>query len=365
MAYEDYLNQIVQNIGQMPRDRAIYDSIYGININGRGAPIALNTENHGFTFFTRPDLNLSYDNLQVDRVMSTLLLSDQASSLINGQNSIQRIIRSYLDPRAHRSPEAKVPCAAVDPLNPFMPLLSNNLVTLTGWPDFTLGTHTSQPGLYREAYSYVDDVPYSYDSYDLQATFRNVTGDPITWALLLWGWYQGLVYEGRLMPYPENVLYNVIDYNTRVYRLVTDVSRTYVTRIFACGASFPITAPIGRHADFTGDGSESPFQTVNDQITFTFRAMGFTYYDHILIYEFNTCVSDANPSMRDGVRDEGANSPMVKLQPWERNYFNYKSYPRINPASMELEWWVPRAFYESQKAGVIRYGDVNATSANG
>lgn len=364
MAYQDYLNQIAQNIGQAPRDSVIYESIYGLNINGRGAPIALNTENHGYTFITRPDLNLSYDNLQVDRMMSMLLLSDQ-SSVVNGQDSIQRIVRSYLDPTAQRDPKANVPCRRVDPHNPFIPLLSNNMTSLTGFPDFTLGTFTSQPGLYREAYSYVDDVPYSYDTYDLQMTCKNIQGDPITWLMLMWERYQGLVYEGRLMPYPNNVLYNTIDYNTRIYRLVMDVSRTYVTRLFACGAAFPLSAPIGRHADFTENGSDSPFQTANDQLTFTFRAMGFIYYDHLLIYDFNTTVSDANASMADGVRDAGGtSSPMVKLQPWERSYFNYNAYPRINPSTMELEWWVARDYYTANVEGVLRYNDASATSSS-
>jgi len=339
------------------------DTIYGLNINARGSNVPLNTENVGYVFFTRPDLNLSYDNLQVDRMMSMLLLSDQ-NSLIQGQDSIQRIVRSYLDPTAQRDPTAKVPCRGVDPLNPFIPLLSNNAITLSGFPDFALGTFTSNPGLYRESYSYVDDVPYKYETYDLQLTCRNLDGDPITWLMLMWARYQGLVYEGRLMPYPENVLLNVVDYNTRIYRLVTDVSRTYVTRIMACGAAFPMTAPIGQFADYQEQGSDSPFTTVNNQLTFAFRAMGFTYYDHILIYDFNTTVSDANPAMRDGIRDQGgASAPMVKLQQWEKTFFSGRaSYPRINPASMELEWWVSRQTYNANREGVLRYNDANAAA---
>lgn len=84
MALEDYLNQIAQNIGFSPRDRGLTDSFYGLNIIGRGAPVPLNTENQGFTFFTKPDLNLSYDNLQVDRVMSNLLMEND--------NGIQRAV---------------------------------------------------------------------------------------------------------------------------------------------------------------------------------------------------------------------------------------------------------------------------------
>jgi hypothetical protein len=344
MALDDYLNQISRNIGQAPRDRTISDSFYGLNIVGRNAPIAVNTENHGFTFFTRPSLNLSYDNLAVDRVLSNLLMENPYS--------VQRMIRCYLDPRL---PLQGITSPGVDNLNPFIPLLSNNLISLSGWPDFTLNTQTTQPGLYREAYSYVDDVPYNYESFDIQASFRNISGDPISFMFLLWGWYMGLVYEGRLMPYPDHVLYNRVDYNTRIYRLIMDKTRTYVTRIGACGASFPMTAPIGNIFNFEGDGSETPFTTANDQISVNFRCMGFTYYDHILIYEFNTVGELFNASMRDGERQRN----MVKLHPAEREYFNYHAYPRINEATMELEWWVFKNYYESQKGNVLRaYGNV-------
>jgi hypothetical protein len=349
MALEDYLNQISQNMGQAPRDRRISESFYGLNIVGRNAPIALNTENHGYTFFTRPCMNLSYDNLAVDRLMSNLLMENP--------DSMQRMIRAYLDPMAHRN---DLKCPGVDPLNPFIPLLSNNLISLTGWEDFTLGTFTSTPGVYREAYSYVDDIPYSYGTYDLTGTFRNLTGDPITFMMLVWGWYQGLVYEGRLMPYPELVMLNEIDYNTRIYRLVMDSTRTYVTRIAATGASFPMTAPIGNAFNFTGDGSESPFQTANDQVSISFRCMGFTYYDHILIYEFNDLVEDFNPLMRADNRDRA----MQELKPWEKEYFNYRSYPRINPLNMKLEWWTSKADYEQAKAGVIRQSNTSAVEAS-
>lgn len=339
MSYENYLTQITQNSGFSPADRVLSDTLFGNNVVGKFSPIQANTENHGYTFFTKPDLNLSYDNLQIDRVMSNLLME--------APNGIQRALRSYLDPDAHR---AGLTCDLVDPLNPFITLLGNNLVSMSGWEDFNLGTYTSEPGMYREVFSYVDDVPYMYGTFDLQCTFKNLTGDPITFMMLMWTRYQGLAREGRVMPYPDNVMYNTLDYNTRIYRLVTDVTKTYVTRLFACGASYPITTPLAQHADFDASGNTSPFAGVADTITFVFKAIGFTYYDHILIYEFNELQEDFNPMMRDGKREQF----MQKLNPWEKEYFNHRAYPRIDPASMELQWWVPKTAYEAAKAGVLR-----------
>ena len=339
MAVDDYISRITRNIGQMPMDQSISNSFYGLNIVGRNAPIPGNTENHGYTFFTRPAMNMSYDNLVVDRVLSNLLQENRYS--------VQRMIRLYLDPWLEKE---GIESPGVDNMNPFIPLLSNNLVSLSGWPDFTLQTQSTAPGLYRESYSYIDDVPYNYEVYSLQANFRNILGDPISFMFLMWGWYMGLVYEGRIMPYPEMVMNNEIDYQTRIYRLIMDKSRTYVTRIGATGASFPVVAHIGNIFNFEGDGSESPFTTVNDQISMSFQCMGFTYYDHILIYEFNTLGEMRNPNMREELREE----KMHKLSPFEKEFFNYHAYPRINEMTMELEWWVFKHVYEDERDNIIR-----------
>lgn len=346
MALSDYLNQIIQNIGMSPRDRSIEDSFKGLNITGRNNAISLNTENHGYTFFTRPLLNLSDENCMVDRRLSQVLNPNALS--------IERNVRAYLDPRAHQN-EAKGTswCPGVDPLNPFIPILSNNLISLTGWEDFTINLASTTPGIYRDVMSYVDDVPYQYNTFDLQATFRNIAGDPISWLFYIWLVYMGLSNEGRTMPYTDLVMLNEYDANTRIYRLVMDSTRTYVTRIAACGAALPMNAPTGQIMNFTGDGSETPFQTANDQLNFSFRCMGMTIYDHILIYEFNDLVETFNPLMRD----ENRGRLTRKLAQSEKQFFNFRSpYPHINPATMELEWHVRVQDYDQLKAGNLNAG---------
>lgn len=336
MALRDFIDQIVQNSGQLPHDRAITDAARGVSIIGRNNASPLNTDNHGYTFFTRPCLNLSYDNCMVDRRLSGVLAESP--------DSIQRMVRSYLDPWAQWD---GLSCTSVDPLSPFINLLANNLISLNGWEDFTLNMSTSAPGVYRDAMALPDDVPYQYNTYTLNATVRNIQGDPISYMFYIWLVYMGLNKEGRTLPYPDLLWRNEFDGNTRIYRLIMDQSRTYVTRMFACGAAIPQNTPDGQIANFSGDGSESPFQVVNEQLNFSFICMGKTTYDYILVYEFNTLGEIFNPMMKE----ENRESVMVKLMQHEKQYFNTKAYPRINPASMELEWWVPNTVYNHYKSG--------------
>lgn len=339
MALDDYLAEIARNRGFAPPDRTITEAFQGLNIIGRNSPIPTNTENHGLTFFTRPDMNMSYDNLAVDRVLSNML-SDNP-------RSVSRMLRGYFDKRLVDN-GLNVP--GIDNRNAFIPLLSNNLVSLSGFPDITLNTNTSPPGLYKEEYSYVDDVPYLYQTYDLQASFRNIEGDPITFLFLTWAWYMGLVYEGRLMPYPDNVLFNRVDYQSRVYRLVLDRSRKRVVRIACANVVFPTGVPTGNIFNFEAEGSESPFPDAAQNISMNFRAIGMRLYDNLIIHEFNTVVGIFNPTMKDDRRED----EMQLLKHYEYAYFNYTAYPRVNPENNDMEWWVDKPVYQAKMGNVVQ-----------
>lgn len=339
MALDDYLNQIARNSGFSAPNQRYSDALYGINAIGRNPPLSANTENHGLTFFTRPDMNMAYDNLVIDRMLANLLSEDP--------QSLPRAFRGLLDKRLV---DGGLDCPVIDNRNAFVPILTNTLMSISGFPDIAMQSQTSPPGVYREEYSFNDDVPYQYGTYDLQATFRNIEGDPITYLFLMWAWYMGLVYEGRIMPHPENVLFNRIDYQTRIYRLVLDRSRTKVLRVASACVCYPTGVPTGNIFNFEGDGPETPFPDASQNITMNFRAMGMRMYDNLNIADFNTVVAWFNPSMHDTRR----NQSMRKLTPFELAFFNYSAYPRINPIDNHLEWWVTGEQYERDAGGVVQ-----------
>lgn len=322
---------------------AMTNNVYGINHRQTPLPIPINKDRYGYTFFTRPQLNMQRANLRSVRLFAPLLTQTELS--------YERMIRCILDPRmqtgygildkdneGNNSEGVALECGLVDGRNAFIPILTNSLTSISGWPDISLPTFSAPEGSYKEGYSIVDGVSVDYTTYDITANFRNSKGDPIVSLFYYWCHYMAHVFEGSMVPYPDFISENEIDYNTRIYRLVMDPTNTKVTRIAACGASFPLNVPTGGLFDFS---SEKPYNDVNANIAINFRAMGFVCQDDMLIRNFNYTVGIFNRSMR---KDRIA-AEMVQIPRHLLPIFNNRGYPFIEPNTKELQWYIDREYY--------------------
>lgn len=334
-------------------DRAILNNLKGINHRQTTNAVPMNKDMPGYTFFTRPQLNMQKDNLRNVRQLSALL-SDNPYS-------IQTYIRAMLDPRLVEGVSyngitiPSVSCPIIDNMNPFIVPLTNNMVSISGWPSIAVPTRTSDPGLYNESQTIVDGRVINYETFDLTVNFRNTRGNAILFLFYVWSLYMSSVFEGKLVPYLDFISEREIDYNTRIYRLVTDYTKTRVTAIACTNASIPVGVPIGDQFDVPGD---KPYIEANREISMRFKNDGVRYNDPIIVRDFNEVVVIFNPSMEDSVREKY----MVKiptvgsggLQASISSYFNFRGYPRIEPSTMELEWWV---FAEVFNKIISRYLD--------
>jgi hypothetical protein len=312
-------------------------AFYGINHRQTPSPIPINKDSYGLTFFTRPQLNMTLENLRADRKFNPLTTQEPAS--------IQRIIRSTLDPRLHGD---NITCPYVDPQMPFIPILTNHCTGVSGWMDQMLDTYTSKPGYYKEAFAMVDSTNDFYGVYDLTCTFRNMASDPITLLFQTWEAYQSNVFQGIMMPYFDYIIHNRLDYCTRIWRLVLDSTKTYVQKIGCTGASFPTTNPLSKSFDYQID---APLNLSNNDITIQFKSMGACYNDPILIDEFNKCSRIFNSSMRDDLI-----GTMMKKIPYSLlGVFNNRGYPRISPETHELEWYVTVSAYNAVLAAYEKF----------
>lgn len=329
------LNKVSRSSFLGTLDTSIGDTFFGINHRQTQPAIQVNKDVTGFTFFTKPECNLSGNNIENLRHFVPMLNSDEYS--------LPRVLRAYLDPSLSKRSLNPIRCSLVDEANPFIPLLTNNLLTLSGWPDFSSPTYSSPEGVQNEVFGFVDGVSELHSTYDLSASFRNIPGDPITNLFLLWGIYQESVAAGVIAPYPNHVYQNTIDYSTCIWRVGLDVSKRFVQKICRTGGAFPIMAPIG--ASFNFDNNKHLIDA-NDQVNITFRAFGASYQDPILIYEFNETVFRANPGLKKA-SNRGApydtSKEFVRMPTEAGNLLNHRGYPLINPDTYELEWYITNA----------------------
>ncbi len=362
------IDQILENLPIGSTRKAISNHLRGINFRQTGNPVPMAKDNYGFTFFTRPQLNLTTMNVSNYRGLYSLLTSKA--------NSYQRYTRMMLDPRLGYKGE--VTCPFVDNLNVFIPMLTNSIMSVSGWPDINVPTHNYEAGMYGQEHGFVDGATNNYESFDLDVTFKNMKGNPILYFFYIWIKYESLVYEGILNPYTDMISEDEIDYNTRIYRLVLDQTKRYVTFAGATGASFPMSVPMGNLLDYN---KETPYNTRNSDVSIRFRNYGFTAFDDILKLEFNEAVSIFNPNMRKLLAyDLNSTGPTVSREdPTETfkspggyvkipyalaatvdagfasgNFFsiNHKAYPYINMATSELEWWIDESNFKSNLSNV-------------
>lgn len=340
VAIVDEVDVLARLSGYGDLTSALRNTLMGFNHRGFGSPVPYNAENHGITFFTRPRLNLSYDNVVMDRVMTPFLSEDP--------DSYQRALRLMLDTEAGRGRVLHVGGRRIHQLESnlfdyrqaFIPLLSNNLLSMSGWPDPTMDMYVSNPGVTREVWTMADGPVELRGNFDLTANFRNIIGDPITLMFWLWYRYQGNVRSGRMIPWPEEVIENRIDYQTAIWRMTLDPARKYIQKISRTIAT-PNAVPFGAAMDYSTD---TPYNQSNaSQISVPFSCVGAEYNDPILFTEFNLLVVSHNVDMWGPNREK----LMRKIEPEALAYFNFYGFPRIDVRTAELEWYVYNEDYQA------------------
>ena len=337
----DHFDDILSISGLGPLDSAITANFWGMRRGGQPLAHPLPHENVGITFFTKPRMKLTDDNI-LGNTLSLLASEDP--------RSMARAIRAFLDPYTGGSSTATATTLngmgmqiyksdLVDPLNPFITILGNNLISMTGFPDSDLNTYTAPEGVFHETWSMADDIITLFGRYDLNCTFRNMYGDPIGTMMYLWLYYMSAVYVGDIYPYIDSIIDNEIDYQTRIYRFVLDATRTRVVRMFCCGAAFPTAANTGANFNYS---EGKPLIEESNEYSVNFTCSGAVYYDARIIKWFNKTVCNFNAGMVDGVRETRYKRiPYSKLRTMDN-----MGYPRINPENMDLEWWIEPDVYQ-------------------
>jgi hypothetical protein len=199
-------------------------------------------------------------------------------------------------------------------------------------------TSTTTAGLRKEQQTMVDGTFEQYSAFDLNATFENFVGEPLSLLFQIWEMYPPLVFEGMITPYIDLMTANELDYNTRIYRFIMDPTNTYITKAACTGASFPNSSPTGKYFDMD---RTKPLSEQMGSININFKSDGAIYFDDIVLKEFNMVQTYFNKGIEDYLIDPESSS-MEKIPRDLLPEFDNKAYPVVNLDTYELEWIVSK-----------------------
>lgn len=330
------MDNIARTMGVGAEYSRYSDVFYGLNRLPGMAPLPMHRELQGLVLFTRPHLNLSYDNISNVRTLAALMTQDPST--------YQYAVRMALDPITYGTKGTRQ-SALVDQQNPYIPLLTNTIVTATPPPDIGLNAYSSPEGAKKEVWIMNDSIAEYNGKFDITCTFNNIKGNAVLALFHTWITYIGGLRVGPLVPHYRQRAENEMDYFTRIERIKLDITGRYIEQWFHTGASFPTNLSIG--AGF-GFNREEALEYENKQISVQFASVGAVYNDPIQLIEFNYRMQRYNSGMADGQRQQ-------KYTKVPRQFLaatNYNGYPWVNLNTNELEWWVENETFKSLVKGL-------------
>lgn len=326
-------------------NKSISQTLAGMRTGHRRLLTPSERVNHGYVFMTKPQLNLTSNNISRYRPFIPLLSPDP--------HSMAAWIRCTLDPRFatvgneglydHRltlQPSGKVFSSQVDTRSPFINVVTNALTSMSGFPDIEIQSFTSDPNRINASFQMVDGIDNLNMPVDLTLTFKDMIGAPITNLFRTLAIYPTQLYQGVLQRYPDFIAEDCMDYNVRIFKFGISPDGEHIHSIASTYPGFVQGAAVGQNYDYNID---TPYDE-DSMVSFRFTFSGVVYEDPVLLDDFNMIMRYANPNMRE------SKPGMVKIPRSELEHFSYEQvYPWVNIDNYKLEWYTSTATYKRIK----------------
>ncbi len=258
---------------------------YGYN------PIAPNTVLSGYTFITRPKLNLSPGAVKSHPTLGFLDTVNLDSPLF--------IIRCLLDTKFCEDYRAYVSnCHMVDFNSPFLKILTNCTRSHSGWPDLNGDTTTTDGGYFNE-----DQTAFlGYDelnrTYDLTIEFTDIQGGHVMALFYYWFLYLSALKRNKVMAYGEDIDRRRLCYTVSIYRFLLDPSKQTLVGWAKATGCFPKSVPIG--ALFNINSGEIHVSSAQ-RFSIPFVANKIEYNEPFILTDFNTVTRRFKPNIDSGL----------------------------------------------------------------
>lgn len=301
--------------------RFIGHTTHGIHHELRSPLINTIPEGDAIVFFTKPYFNMRGNNLRGNRILTNLITYEN-------YDNVGTLIRQTLDPDLIVPGDTN---RIIDRESPWIPVLTNTLKSMSGWPDRIQPTYTSQAGARGEQYSMVDGVIDINGKFDLTMTFDKMDGDINGRLLETWMLMQSLQVDGIVWPYNWQEAYYEKNYDTSIFVLIMDVTNRFVIDIGRCISAFPINDNKGSKFNINNRRTEKV-----TEFSVRFDCNLAEYSDPINILEFNLATARWNKEVYNLMFESSHNLELVP----RNELYKYKSLiPYIDLNTNELLWY--------------------------
>ena len=260
--------------------------------------VPLNAMNYGFTFITRPRLNMTSVNLLQWPAMTSLrtLQPDTVSFMIRGlldtkmsrgKPTFEGMPKASIDRETQLFAEAALKSGLLDVYNPFFVPLCNSLKGISGFPDFTLTEETSEGDFYSTDFTYIKGGDFNSKTIEMTLEFRDIQGSIVLALFYYWTTIIALQAQGILMAYPDDIYEQRLNYTVSIYRFVTDPSRHVVLWWAKATGCFPKSVPVGAIFNVSQD---EKMITAAQNFSIPFIVNDVKYNDPGILMDFNTLV---------------------------------------------------------------------------
>ena len=252
--------------------------------------IPSNTEYSGITLVTRPKLNLTRGNLLQDRRFAPLDTTDPLSPAM----AIRLLLDTKLVHVDKEMTHVVDKCPLFNQYSPFLTPLSCGLTGMSGWPDPSLQTYTTEGGYHSEDQTFVIGSDELRKTYDLTLNFKDVQGGPLALLFETWRTWMSLASVGRVTAYPEDIDAQRLCYTVSIYRFVLDPTRRFITRYAKATGCFPKYVPLG--AAFNVNDYTNPISGA-EKFSIQFTANHVAYNDYAILRSFNLLMERYCPTI--------------------------------------------------------------------
>lgn len=198
--------------------------------------------------------------------------------------------------------------------NPWFAPLCNGIVGVSGWPDFTVETESTEGGFYSENQTYVTGSDNLNRTYNFNLTFKDVPSSPIFNSIFYYLRYMAAVTLGDVDSYAFNSDQRVLDYTVSIYQFIMDPTKRYILKFAKATGCFPVSFPMG---DIFSFSEGSMLSQGSGKFSIPFVVNNVRYNDYLRIIDFNILAERYAPGI--------SQAPIIKFN----SEYNYIGLPFI------------------------------------